>query len=344
MIFDVFATVLLVVDYFAGPPLHHPLPILDVATSNAPSGCGLESSWQFDSTNHANVTMGNRSFLVHIPPSYITTTPHALVLSFHGFGEEDLNQEKISGLSQQGLKINGKGIIAVYPNAKFGPGRSGKESIRAWQGAPYSPPGVDDIAFTQTVVQQLQSNLCVDDSRIYASGKSNGGGFTNLLACTQSTANIFAAFAPVSAALYSGANPNDCAPGRTVPIINFHGLADTTVPFYGQSADDKGDTAYATPSITQYREAWAIRNGCGPPSCSDSPALGIGAIISNPDGNTTLVQSICSASDNDAIVNGFSVRCLGHSWPSTLGLDGGITNFNATTAYILPFFESHTLT
>ena len=119
----------------------------------------------------------------------------------------------------------------------------------------------------------------------------------------------------------------------------------------------------ATPSITQYREAWAIRNGCGPPSCSDSPPsvstirlpsnfsslilplvrLGINAIISNPDANTTLLQSICSASDNDAIVNGFTVKCLGHSWPSTLGLDGGITDFNATTAYIVPFFESHTL-
>ena len=119
----------------------------------------------------------------------------------------------------------------------------------------------------------------------------------------------------------------------------------------------------ATPSITQYREAWAIRNGCGPPSCSDSPVsvstirlpsdlslilplfrLGINAIVSNPDANTTLLQSICSASDNDAIVNGFTVKCLGHSWPSTLGLDRGITDFNATTAYIVPFFESHTLT
>jgi len=50
-----------------------------------------------------------------------------------------VNQEKISGFSDKGVKLNGKGIIAVYPNGQFGPGKNGNESIRAWQGAPYSP-------------------------------------------------------------------------------------------------------------------------------------------------------------------------------------------------------------
>lgn len=118
----------------------------------------------------------------------------------------------------------------------------------------------------------------------------------------------------------------------------------------------------ATPSITEYREAWAIRNGCGRvincsgssssvstnsslPSNYSSPLfrLGINAIISHPHNETTLMQSICSASNSDAVVNGLTVKCLGHSWPSTLGLDGGFTDFNATTADILPFFETHTL-
>lgn len=111
------------------------------------------------------------------------------------------------------------------------------------------------------MVQQLQQNLCIDGNRMYASGKSNvsdfdlfhqkfplkcsscqGGGFTNLLACTPATANMFAAFAPVSAALYSGANPQNCTPGRAVPIINFHGLADKIIPFDGQSADKENRT------------------------------------------------------------------------------------------------------
>ncbi|KAJ7440180.1 alpha/beta-hydrolase [Mycena latifolia] len=315
--------------------------------ANATAGCSDNSDWEFDETNHANITMGDRSFLVHIPANYDHATPHALVVSFHGFKGNAKKQEKITGLSEKGLLLNGKGIVAVYPNGQFGPGKNGNESIRAWQGAPYSPPGVDDIAFTQQMVRQLSDNLCLDANRFYASGKSNGGGFTNLLACTPATASLFAAFAPVSAALYAGANPRDCAPGRAVPIINFHGLADRIIPFDGQAADHQNRTEYATPNITQYRVEWAERNGCGsvPAGAGTRRAakLGINAVVSHPHADTTLKESDCSVDNNHAVVNGFTVKGLGHSWPSTAGLDGGVTDFNATTANILPFFDMHSM-
>nr|GAT52889.1 predicted protein [Mycena chlorophos] len=334
-------------------------PNLSTAPSNATAGCSSSSASdflsQFSSTNHANLTLalspslgGNRTFLVHLPQNYYASTPHALVLSFHGFKSAALKQESITGFSEPGVLINGKGLVAVYPEGQFGPGKNGDESIRAWQGAPYSPPGVDDIGFTQALLAHLSDNLCLDSNRFYASGKSNGGGFTNLLACTPSTASLFAAFAPVSAALYAGANPADCAPGRSVPIINFHGLADTVIPFDGRDADKEGRTEYATPNITQYREAWAARNGCGAGTSSTKVggrvklsshiALNQAPLISHPHENTTLKAFTC-----DSQVNGFTVDGLGHSWPGTAGLDGGVTTFNATTANIVPFFETYAL-
>ncbi|KAJ7764621.1 alpha/beta-hydrolase [Mycena maculata] len=322
------------------------VPAPSRAPGNATAGCRSASSWKFDDTNHANITLGDRSFLVHIPTTYHPTTQHALVVSYHGFKANDVKQEEITGFSEEGLTLNGRGLVAVYPNGQFGPGKDGNESIRAWEGAPYSPPGVDDIAFTQQMVQSLSDNLCLDSNRFYASGKSNGGGLTNLLACTPATAKLFAAFAPVSAALYAGANPQNCKPGRAVPIINFHGLADTIIPFDGQAADKEGRTEYATPNITQYREAWADRNGCIylPPADSSSTTLGVFAVVSHPHVNTTLKTSNCSAVNTHTVVNGFTVADLGHSWPTTLGLDGGgITTFNATTANILPFFDSQSM-
>lgn len=110
-------------------------------TSNA-SGCGAPSPWKFDDTGHLNVTMGDRSFLIHLPLAYKDDEAHPLVFSFHGFKANDSKQEEITGFSQPGLTLNGKGLIAVYPNGQFGPGKNGNQSIRAWQGAPYAAVSV----------------------------------------------------------------------------------------------------------------------------------------------------------------------------------------------------------
>ena len=111
MILGSLATVLFVASSVSGlPPRYEDLSrrSADMSASAASSGCGSATAWQFDTSNHANVTMEDRSFLVHIPAAYNANTPHAVVLSFHGFQEDDLNQEMISGLSEKGLKLNGK--------------------------------------------------------------------------------------------------------------------------------------------------------------------------------------------------------------------------------------------
>jgi hypothetical protein len=114
------------------------------APGNATAGCSQASSWDFDDTNHANITMGDRSFLVHIPANYNPTTPHALVLSFHGFKGNAKKQELITGLSEKGLTLNGKvgcrsgglkykllittcfrALLRCIPMASLGQGRTG---------------------------------------------------------------------------------------------------------------------------------------------------------------------------------------------------------------------------
>ncbi|KAJ6534018.1 alpha/beta-hydrolase [Mycena vulgaris] len=292
----------------------------------AAAGCASSTSWTFDSTNHSNQTIGDRSFLVHIPANYNPQTEHAVVLSFHGYGASDAKQEKITGFSKAGNLIDGKGIIAVYPLAAFGPGKH-KKPARAWAGAPYSPQDVDDIAFVAAVVDNLQQNLCVDSKRIYASGMSNGGGFVNLLACSEGIASTFAAFAPVSAALYSGTHPfDDCNPGRKIPIINFHGKADKTIPFDGRKS--LTDTAYATAPIAEWRDAWIVRNGCDASAPSD---------VSNP--HDGVVETTWQCGDNNATtIKAFDIEDGIHRWPSTAE-----TTFDGTPDDILPFFDHYAL-
>ncbi|KZP25504.1 carbohydrate esterase family 1 protein [Athelia psychrophila] len=288
--------------------------------------------WSFNNTGHYTRSLNGRSYLVHIPAAYNVSVAHPTVFSFHAFAQDPQNQELISGFSDPDLSINSQASFLLFALL------DGDVPQRAWQGAPYSKVP-SKVAFTMDIIQDLRENLCVDKSRIYASGKSNGGGFTNLLACNSTSAPLFAAFAPVSAALYPDTHPiHNCTPGRVIPIINFHGLADDIIPFVGRDHDHwTGETSYALPNITQYREAWAERNTLNPDVIASINT------ITHPHKDTNLRIADCSPVNIHAVMRGFTVVGLGHSWPSTTGLDGGTTTFNATTAEIIPFFDGHWL-
>jgi polyhydroxybutyrate depolymerase len=120
-----------------------------------------------------------------------------------------------------------------------------------WQGAPYSNPAVDDVRFTTDTLDQLQSQVCVDTHRVYATGKSNGAGFVSVLGCRLSTR--IAAIAPVAGAFYQLGDP--CQPQRAVPVLDFHGTADSVIAYNGVAARD-------LPPIPAWLSGWAQRNGC----------------------------------------------------------------------------------
>jgi poly(3-hydroxybutyrate) depolymerase len=136
-----------------------------------------------------------------------------------------------------------------------------KKGTRQWQGDPDSSPSVNDIDFTLDIINSLQSTYCISPRNIYAAGKSNGGGFVNLLACDPKASSIIAAFAPVSGAYYLTKEETSpaCNPSRSpVPIIEFHGYQDETIPYLG--GDNTRDNGI-TPPIPEWINEWATRDG-----------------------------------------------------------------------------------
>jgi polyhydroxybutyrate depolymerase len=77
------------------------------------------------------------------------------------------------------------------------------------------------------LLDQIEANQCVDETRIYATGLSDGAIMTSLLACEMS--DRIAAFAPVSGVQL----PKLCPAKRRVPILAFHGTADPILLFNG---------------------------------------------------------------------------------------------------------------
>jgi polyhydroxybutyrate depolymerase len=88
----------------------------------------------------------------------------------------------------------------------------------------------DDLAFVDALLKDLQSRLKIDKKRIFATGISNGGFMSFLLACER--ADVFAAVAPVAANLSIG-RLDQCKPSQPISLLNIVGTDDTTVPFKG---------------------------------------------------------------------------------------------------------------
>ncbi|KAK5691676.1 hypothetical protein LTS12_028757, partial [Elasticomyces elasticus] len=182
-------------------------------------------------THVANFTSGGtqRSYRMHIPSSYNKDKAAPVIFSFHGRSKTAKGQEELSQFSNEEWNPD---AIAIYPQG----------IDKEWQGDPDSK-GVNDVGFTLNLLDDVEGRFCVDSSRVYAAGKSNGGGFTNLLACDKTASTRIAAYAPVSGAYYQDVNEDECdantvsiqcQPGREkIPLLEFHGTADTTIPYAG---------------------------------------------------------------------------------------------------------------
>ncbi|MEV6864907.1 PHB depolymerase family esterase [Streptosporangium subroseum] len=240
---------------------------------------------------HSLTSQGiERTYQLHLPPNYNPRRALPLILAFHGRGNTGAGTEEFS-------KLSTLPAIVAYPDGVIGTGDGDRQ---AWQGAPYAAPGVDDVAFTSDLLDTLENRLCVDQRRVYATGKSNGAGFTGLLACRM--ADRIAAIAPVAGAFYP-ATDQDCRPSRPVPVIDFHGTGDATIPYTGDA--DRG-----LPAIPDWVAAWAQRDNC---------AKRVHDRVTEPD----ITVSRWVGCDKGAEVRHVAVSGGGHTWPGADSYSGG---------------------
>ncbi|PFH55325.1 hypothetical protein XA68_18576 [Ophiocordyceps unilateralis] len=207
-------------------------------------GCGHDHDFAGSSRNFSIQSGGRtRQYRLHLPSAYDKYKPAPLLLAFHGAGDNPVNFEQKTHFSDEHVN---RGMIIVYP-AGF---------KKHWEGPKYATPGVDDKTFISDLIGHLLDSYCVDVSRIYATGHSNGGGFVNSLACSPDHGRYFAAVAPVSGAFYT--DDTACRPHRLpLPVMEIHGTADRTIPYTG--GEGRGGTL---PSIAEWLERWARRDGC----------------------------------------------------------------------------------
>lgn len=204
----------------------------------------------------------DRWFLLTTPTDIDADTPLPLVLDFHGLMEGADIHAKMSDLPTFGQE---NGFIVVNPNGTGNPIH--------WEINP-DPSSNDDLAYTTSMLDQLEAELCVDTSRVYSTGLSNGAMFSSVLGCAMSDRIV--AIAPVSGVQH----PKPCEPGRPVPVLAFHGTDDPILLFNGgvgprlnqimtEGVDKVGEGPTDLPAADvdgpgypATAQEWADTNGC----------------------------------------------------------------------------------
>jgi polyhydroxybutyrate depolymerase len=177
--------------------------------------CGFAALSAGDSAEKLRSGDLDRTYILHIPPQYDGVARLPVVLNLHGFGSNARDQAAYSRLP---AKADEAGFIVVTPD--------GAGTPQQWNTA-QATSGADDVGFIRDLLNHLERTLCIDASRIYAAGISNGALFSQRLACA--LPDSIAGVAAIAAFIY----PLGCASDAPVPIIAFHGTADACVPYGG---------------------------------------------------------------------------------------------------------------
>jgi polyhydroxybutyrate depolymerase len=254
----------------------------------------------------------DRTVHVHVPKGYDATKASPVVLDFHGYTSNGAEQNLLAHMN---VKADAVTFIAVHPE---GTGTTPSWNAGACCGDA-AANATDDVGFVGAIIDELESKLCVDAHRVFATGMSNGGFLSHRLACELSTR--IAAVAPVAGLL---AIPT-CNPTRPMSVFQFHGTLDPLVPY-------DGSPAMGFPSVLQTMSGWATRAGCSVTSRETSKKGGV----------TCTTYDGCKGG---AEINLCTVAGGGHTWPGGLPVPslGYTTTSIVATDAMWDFFVKHPL-
>lgn len=299
------------------------------------TGCGTSEVAAGQRYGTMRVGDSHRSWDLHVPPAHDGDSPVPLVLLFHGFPDSPDHVERQTGFGRYGAQ---EGFVVVAP--------LGRGELPHWNEEEFGGGFFDatrsnaDVIFIEALLDRLETELCVDLSRVYATGFSNGAGMSSVLACALE--ERIAAAAPVGGLFDFG---TDCVLDRPVPLLGLHGTGDELLLYEGgfgpwllaQEVDGvlwrdlpmMEDPALFVPIPDRFAGI-AARNGCEPGPTSEFIAED--------------VERLTWTCPKGAEVAFVAAHGDGHSWPGSAytAADGQETTMEIdANEMIWEFFEQH---
>jgi polyhydroxybutyrate depolymerase len=185
-----------------------------------------------------------RPYNFNVPGGY-RGQPTPLVLLLHGYGENGVVQDAYFGFT---ALSESETFLYAYPDGTID--STGKHFWNATDDCcDLDHTGVDDVAYLNAVIDDMERQYNVDKSRVYVTGHSNGGFMSHRLAC-DSTKRI-AAIMSLAGATWK--DQSKCNPSEPIAVLQVHGDMDAEVPYQG---------APDLPSAMETVGDWATKNGC----------------------------------------------------------------------------------
>ena len=142
--------------------------------------------------------------------------PCPLIISMHGYGGDASWHRNFTEMDDYTIPQN---IAVVYPEGL----------LNSWNvGGFWENNNFDDVGFISTLIDSMATQFNIDLDRVYACGFSNGGYMAYELSCELSDKIV--AFGSVAGNFLLNED-QICDQTRKIPIIDFHGTADTFVPY-----------------------------------------------------------------------------------------------------------------
>lgn len=171
------------------------------------SGCGSDNGF---TTGERTIMSNNveRVYYLKLPETYTSDTLYPLVFAFHGLTRNYTDySEGVYDLQE----VVGDEAILVYPNAL-----PNKDGLTQWN---YER----DLIFFDDLYRELESSLCFDVRKVFATGHSYGGSFTQILGYQRG--NVLRAIAPVAGTFFGYEN---CT--GQVAVMQIQGSNDAVIP------------------------------------------------------------------------------------------------------------------
>ena len=263
--------------------------------------CEGKTAQPLDATWTITVGSAMRTAKVHVPASYDPSKRTALVVDIHGRTQ---NASAEMALTHSVAKSDAAGFIAIYPESGTSP--------TSWNSGtccePATTNNVDDTAFFRKLLDEAEAKLCIDASRIYLMGMSNGAYQAHRMACELS--DRIAAIGPVAGLLlFQG-----CAPTKPMPVMMVNGTADTLSQYQ---------------YVAQGVDFWKAKNQCTTMTTTYQNGVA-----------TCVTHGGCAAGADVVLC---TIQGGGHQWPGgeTLPFLGTKSDDIIATDALWDFFVAH---